>query len=93
MQAPTNPLTLPELATVLIKHHGLHEGLFDLTIEFSIAVGAVGPSAEQRLPGAMLGVSRIGLAPAQTTGPNTVDAARVNPRKTAKAKTTAAKAK
>lgn len=81
--APTEPLTLKQLTTILIKHHGLHEGLYDLSIEFSFAVGAIGPKPDELLPGAMIGVSRIGISTPSSPGPNTVDAAEVNPRKAA----------
>lgn len=84
--APFPPLTLRELAVLLIKHHGLHEGLYDPAFEFQIAIGGVGPQQDALLPGAMIGVSRIGLAIAEKTSGNTVDAAVVNPRKTTTSK-------
>ena len=70
-----------DLAEILIKHHDLHEGLYDLTFEFQIAVGAMGPSPESVLPGAMIAVKSIGLMKAEKNGPQTVDAAKVNPVK------------
>jgi hypothetical protein len=69
-----------EVATLLIKEQGLHEGNFDLAFEFQIAVGAVGPNPESLLPGAMLGIGKITLSPAAKPGPSTVDAAIVNPK-------------
>jgi len=85
---PFGQLTLKELITVLIKHNQLHEGLYDLSVEFQIAIGAVGPSTEALFPGAMLGISRIGLMPAEQKTIHTVDAAEVNPRKKSKKKVT-----
>jgi len=89
MQEPINandqalsPVSLKELITLLIKDKNLHEGKFDLSVEFQIAVGGVGPAPELIVPGAMIGVSRVGLAIAPLDGPNTVDAAIVNPIKT-----------
>lgn len=88
MQSPTSnqnaapfltPMTLKELAELLIKEKNLHEGLFDLAFEFQIAVGGVGPTTESLVPGAMIGVSRVGLTQTQQVGPHTVDAALVNP--------------
>lgn len=70
---------LREIAELLVKHQGLHEGLYDLAIEFQIGVGGVGPSPELVLPGAMLGVKRIGLKQTLVTGTTTVDASVVNP--------------
>lgn len=76
-----NPLSIRELTTVLIKHYELHEGYFDLSIEFNIGVGAVGPDVNALAPGAMISVSRIGLASSQNTNPLSIDAAKVNPKK------------
>jgi len=80
------PLSLHDLATVLIKHYGLHEGCYDLMIEFQIGVGAVGPTPEALSPGAMIGVSKVGLMSSKSTGPTTVDAAIVNPAKKSRKK-------
>jgi hypothetical protein len=75
---PAN-FSLRELAEILIQHHGIHSGNYDISINFEIAVGAIGPSPSNLLPGAMIGVSGFGLVPAMVAGPNTVDAAIVNP--------------
>lgn len=76
---PTVVLSLRDLAELLIKHRGLHEGLYNLAFQFQIAVGAVGPSPEAAVPGAMLGVSGVGLEKVDQAGPHTVDAAVINP--------------
>lgn len=75
---------LREIAELLVKHQGMHEGLYDLAIEFQIGVGGVGPSPELVLPGAMVGVKRIGLKQAVVLGPATVDASVINPLGVAK---------
>ena len=83
-QHPTpisSPLSIRELATVLVKHYGLTEGKYDLMVEFQIGVGPVGPGKDSVLPGAMIGVSRIGLISATQLGPNTIDAASITPPK------------
>jgi hypothetical protein len=73
--------SLVELTEILVKHQGLHEGLYNLSLEFQIAVGAVGPTPELISPGAMIGISRIGLSKTEKEKANiqTVDAANVNP--------------
>lgn len=76
---PLEPISLKDVGVALVKYLGLHEGQFDVSIEFKIAVGQVGPAQDPLLPGAILGISRIGLAEAKTMGPNTVDASEVNP--------------
>ncbi|MDZ4251930.1 MAG: hypothetical protein U1A72_05080 [Sulfuritalea sp.] len=83
------PLSMRDLAGVLVKHYDLHEGHFDLLVEFQIGMGAVGPDPSALTPGAMIGVSRIGLMPSRADGPTTVDAAIVNPAKKSRRKTPA----
>lgn len=70
-----DPLNMRQLTEVLVRHHGLTEGLFDLLVEFQIGTGAVGPDKDRLLPGAMIGLARVGLTPAKVRGPNTLDAA------------------
>lgn len=82
MTAPelvSDPLTMRELAVALIRHYGLHEGKYDLMMEFQIGVGAIGPDPVSQSPGAMIGVSKIGLTRSKADSPMTVDAAVVNP--------------
>lgn len=76
-----SPLSLRELSAVLVKHYGLHEGQYDLLVEFKIGVGGVAMNAESASPGAMIGIGRVGLVHSLRPGPATVDAAEVNPRK------------
>lgn len=73
--------SLIELTEILVKSQGLHDGLYNLSVQFQIAVGAVGPSPELIGPGAMFGVSRIGLSKTEESKRNihTVNAAEVNP--------------
>lgn len=73
-------LGLRKVAEVLIQHLGIHEGKFDVSIEVNIGVGNVAsPDKTTRYPGAVFGVSGVGLARAAVEGPNTVDASVVNP--------------
>jgi hypothetical protein len=78
--ASREPLELRDLAALLVQHYGIHEGKYDLLVEFKIGAGSVGPK-DDTLPGAIVGVSKIGLMPAKTDGPTTVDAAVINPTK------------
>ena len=78
---PFASMALKEIAEILVKEKKLHKGLFDLSFEFQIAVGGIGPSPESIAPGVMISLSRIGLVKAQQLGPHTVDAALVNPIK------------
>ena len=76
-----SPLSIQELTGVLIKHYGIRDGNFDLLVEFQIGMGAIGPSPDDMKPSAIVGVNRIGLVPAQTITPLTVNASVVNPIK------------
>jgi len=73
--------SLVEMTEMLIKTQGLHEGLYNLSVQFQIGIGAVGPSPESIYPGAMMGISRIGLSKTEEGKKNihTVNAAEVNP--------------
>lgn len=79
VQSVGQPLTIRDLTEVMIKHYGLHEGLYDLLIEFQVGVGAVGPTPGEKYPGAIVGVTRIGLKRVETVSQTTVDAGDANP--------------
>jgi hypothetical protein len=86
-QAPTpvqSPLTMKELATVLVKHYNLTEGKFDLLVEFQFAAGQFGIDPASLSPAMMVGISKLGLIPSVQDGPNTVDASTVNAKRTAR---------
>ena len=74
-------VSLKEIAELLIKHQNIHSGIFQLTFEFQVAFGGVGPRPEEVVPGASFGISRIGLAPSPIENHLTVNAAVINPRK------------
>lgn len=74
---------LRELTELIIKHQGIHKGFYELSVEFQMAVGTVGPSQELALPGAMLGVSRIGITQVPIQTALSVDALKVNPESSA----------
>lgn len=70
---------MKEVAELLVKQYGLHDGLYDLLIEYQFAFGNFGPTPEQITPGAMIGIAKLGLTRVDRLGPLTVDAARTNP--------------
>ena len=73
------PLSMKEMAELLVKHYGLRAGRFDLMIEYQLGTGGVGPDKEGLLPGLMIGIARVGLVPSTQPGALTVDAREVNP--------------
>jgi hypothetical protein len=90
MQLPTestiNPLSLKELAELLVKHNGLTEGFYETSFEFRIGVGGMGPTPEEVSPGAMFAVTKVGLNKVSALNHNAVDAAEVNPTKKPRSK-------
>lgn len=76
----THPHELRELTEILIKYHKLNQGFFELGIEFQFGIGPVGIEPSKTIPGGLFGVTNIGLVTTKNMGPNTVDAAEINPR-------------
>lgn len=72
---------LRQIAELLVKQNGLHDGMYDVAIEFQMAVGpvAIGAPGTSALPGAIVAVNRIGLVKTDVQGAWTVNAADVNP--------------
>lgn len=84
LPVPVEPaLSIREITELLVRHHDLHEGLYDLMTQYHIGSGGVGPVPGELLPGLMIGLARIGLVKVPIAGPNSVDASQVNPARTA----------
>lgn len=74
------PLSLAEMTTLLIKHHGLHEGTFETSFSLGINIGGfIAPPDHKPYPGAAVFVQGVQLAAVAADAPNAVDAAAVNP--------------
>jgi hypothetical protein len=69
------------VAEALIKHHGLHEGLWGIYVQFGL--GAANVNSEDDLavltPAAIVPVRKLGLQRFAQANNLTVDAAAVNP--------------
>ena len=81
---------LTEVAELLVKKQGLHEGMWMATVEITTGFSIMGPTAETSYPTALIQIPNIILsqAPANIL-PGTaglVDAAGVNPRNKARVK-------
>ena len=79
-----NPLPLKELAAVLVRHYKLKEGLYEPMVEFLIGTANIGPSPDSVAPGAIVSVTKVGLAKVAQPTPNSVDAAIINPPRRSK---------
>lgn len=72
--------THKEVVEALIRYNNIHEGLWDLYIEFGLAGANVGPGPKGDLnPAAIVPVLKIGLQRSEKSTNLTADAATVNP--------------
>jgi hypothetical protein len=71
-------LSPKELTKALIKHHGIHEGIWGLAIEFQLAAAKTASDKDEIMPAAMVSVHRIGISKADKLNDMAVDAATVN---------------
>lgn len=70
-----------ELTTILIRHYGIHRGLWTLTVSFHVQ-GTNFRSNDldgTAFPGALLAVQGVGIREVEVPDSLTVDAAAVNP--------------
>lgn len=72
---------LTELAELLIKTNGIHEGLYSVGFKFAVTIGSIETKADETYPGVTTVVQKAGLFEVEKMGPNVVDAAKVNPLK------------
>jgi hypothetical protein len=79
-----------ELAELMIKQQGIHEGLWGIFIRFGIAAANASDATGTVLPTALVPIKEIGLQRFEEPSNLTVDAATVNP---APAKSAGAKKK
>lgn len=77
---------LAEIAQLMIKDAGIHEGKWVVGVEFNITVGAMGLNNTEAFPGAAVTATKLMLSAYIESGPpqppNLVfDAAVINPKK------------
>jgi len=87
-EAALKQLTHAELATLLIKELGIHEGIWSVAAELQFGAMTIDTDDQSMYPTGLVSIKAIGLAPATKENNIAVDAARVNPKpKKAKVKT------
>lgn len=69
-----------EVVTALLKAHGIHDGIWGLTVNFGFGAANTGPSTEELNPTAIIPVLGIGIQRFPELNPMAVDAAVANPR-------------
>lgn len=75
------PLSRRDLTELLIKQYGLHEGHYELLVEFMIGSGNMGPTPETSAPSAVVSFSKVGLIKMSEPSLLSLDATVVNPVK------------
>lgn len=85
MATPTQfMLTNKELLALLIRHAGVHEGRWLLSMTFGYGPGNFGPTPESVSPGVVVAVNQVGIQREPADGPPipdgmVLDASQVNP--------------
>jgi hypothetical protein len=81
MAEPNNiTFSFKEIAEALVRHQGLHEGIWGIYVEFGIGAGNVAPApGADLLPAAIVPVVKFGLQRFPELNSLAVDAAVVNP--------------
>lgn len=75
----TITMTHKEVTEALIKFQGIHEGLWQIYIEFGIKAGNFIFGAKDVSPAAIVPIQKIGLMKVEKETPLAVDASVVNP--------------
>jgi hypothetical protein len=80
-EAQTITFSYQEVVAALIKHQGIHEGIWGLTIQVGVQAGPmkVGPSENDKVIGLIIPLQKIGIQKQDKPDPLAVDAAEVNP--------------
>ncbi|MBH2042096.1 MAG: hypothetical protein I8H87_00865 [Comamonadaceae bacterium] len=73
-----------ELVTLMLKDAGIHEGLWNLSVNFRLGAGAFGPTPEEVAPSGFVSVDAVGIQKmepkeGQPIPPLTYDAKELNP--------------
>jgi hypothetical protein len=80
-----------DLATMMVKDAGIHEGYWSIIVRFGISAANVALNNAPPVPTAIVPVLEIGITREDEQGPLAVDAAQVNPKGTTATKTGATK--
>lgn len=73
-----------EVVTALLKAQGIHEGLWQLYVRFTLRGTNIGPSNTELLPAGIVAIQEIGITRVAELTNLAVDAAKANPERPAK---------
>jgi len=76
----TITLSHKEVVEALIRYQEIHEGIWQLYVEFGIAAANIATGEDQILPSAIVPVQKIGLHRVEKESLIAVDASKVNPK-------------
>lgn len=85
-EATQYTLSFKELAEIIVKNQGLHEGVWGIYVKFGISAGNVSFKDQNLLPTAMVPIVEIGIQKQDELNSLSVDAAVTNPRPVKKKK-------
>jgi hypothetical protein len=68
-----------EIVQALVKHQGIHEGIWGLTIQFGLQVSNIKVGEKELVPGLIIPLVKMGIQKLDKVTPLSVDAAKVNP--------------
>ena len=80
-EVQTFTLNYKEVVEVLIKHQDLHEGIWQLYIEFGLGAANIPTGENQLSPAAIIPINKIGLKRVEAVNSLALDASKVNPMK------------
>lgn len=69
-----------EIAEMLVKRQGLHEGIWGIFVKFGMGASNVGPNEDSLQPAAIVPILELGLQKFEKENNLSVDAAKVNPK-------------
>lgn len=72
-----------ELATILVKEQRIHEGIWGVYFKFGIQGANAGPDMDSLFPTAVVPIMEVGIQKMEKENNLSVNAAEVNPKKTA----------
>jgi hypothetical protein len=79
---PEHTCELREIVELLVRHYGLHEGIWGPWIEFGIGgANIINATDNKAAPAAIVPIVRFGIQKFATPSSMTVDAAQINPLK------------
>lgn len=72
-------LTISELTTLLIKHYGIKEGIYEASFGMGIIAGGFTPMPDAKIfPGIAMFVQNVSLQPVAVPTPHSVDASKLD---------------